>query len=317
MKINLYRLKKKYNIIYSGIFVAFFPYLFIFFYVLYPPITNEILIIFIFACFSFASFCFFGSTQAMQGKWDYSRYLLEINSLKLFEAYIISLDKNFKRYFYSAIEEQIDKINPSDLLLNEREEAIELYSHDSSDDQTSHAYEYLKKFLERNKRLFADSDRLKNDLLFKYIRAIESVLYSERTFICEDSMDEEYEYNEDEMVIFGETGYEQEDDEIGSYNTSRGKDILLIDSSIIRKKLLLLWYETRHSWSNLNHDGGYQETNLLLFLEFISCFDAESTDYYINLTRKYIRNSLKLIQKTYEKIMAKYRYILDENQTID
>lgn len=253
----------------------------------------------------------------MQGKWDYSRYLLEINSLKLFEAYIISLDKNFKRYFYSAIEEQIDKINPSDLLLNEREEAIELYSHDSSDDQTSHAYEYLKKFLERNKRLFADSDRLKNDLLFKYIRAIESVLYSERTFICEDSMDEEYEYNEDEMVIFGETGYEQEDDEIGSYNTSRGKDILLIDSSIIRKKLLLLWYETRHSWSNLNHDGGYQETNLLLFLEFISCFDAESTDYYINLTRKYIRNSLKLIQKTYEKIMAKYRYILDENQTID
>lgn len=99
MKINLYRLKKKYNIIYSGIFVAFFPYLFIFFYVLYPPITNEILIIFIFACFSFASFCFFGSTQAMQGKWDYSRYLLEINSLKLFEAYIISLDKNFNDIF--------------------------------------------------------------------------------------------------------------------------------------------------------------------------------------------------------------------------
>ncbi|HHT9775708.1 TPA: hypothetical protein ACT9HO_000311, partial [Legionella pneumophila] len=218
---------------------------------------------------------------------------------------------------YSAIEEQIDKINPSDILLDEREEAIRLYSHDGSDDQTSHAYEYLKKFLEKNKRLCADSERLKNDLLFKYIRAIESVLYSERTFICEDSMDEEYEYNEDEMVIFGETGYEQEDDEIGSYNTSRGKDILLIDSSIIRKKLLLLWYETRHSWSNLNHDGGYQETNLLLFLEFISCFDAESTDYYINLTRKYIRNSLKLIQKTYEKIMAKYRYILDENQTID
>lgn len=253
----------------------------------------------------------------MQGKWDYSRYLLEIHSLKLFEAYIIRLDKNFKRYFYSAIEEQIDKINPSDILLDEREEAIRLYSHDGSDDQTSHAYEYLKKFLEKNKRLCADSERLKNDLLFKYIRAIESVLYSERTFICEDSMDEEYEYNEDEMVIFGETGYEQEDDEIGSYNTSRGKDILLIDSSIIRKKLLLLWYETRHSWSNLNHDGGYQETNLLLFLEFISCFDAESTDYYINLTRKYIRNSLKLIQKTYEKIMAKYRYILDENQTID
>ncbi|HFL2260352.1 TPA: hypothetical protein ACG3F2_001640, partial [Legionella pneumophila] len=283
----------------------------------YPPITNEILIIFIFACVSFASFCFFGSTQAMQGKWDYSRYLLEIHSLKLFEAYIIRLDKNFKRYFYSAIEEQIDKINPSDILLDEREEAIRLYSHDGSDDQTSHAYEYLKKFLEKNKRLCADSERLKNDLLFKYIRAIESVLYSERTFICEDSMDEEYDYNEDEMVIFGETGYEQEDDEIGSYNTSRGKDILLIDSSIIRKKLLLLWYETRHSWSNLNHDGGYQETNLLLFLEFISCFDAESTDYYINLTRKYIRNSLKLIQKTYEKIMAKYRYILDENQTID
>ncbi len=317
MKINLYRLKKKYKIIFPGIFVLFFPYLFILFYALYPPITNEILIIFIFACVSFASFCFFGSTQAMQGKWDYSRYLLEIHSLKLFEAYIIRLDKNFKRYFYSAIEEQIDKINPSDILLDEREEAIRLYSHDGSDDQTSHAYEYLKKFLEKNKRLCADSERLKHDLLFKYIRAIESVLYSERTFICEDSMDEEYEYNEDEMVIFGETGYEQEDDEIGSYNTSRGKDILLIDSSIIRKKLLLLWYETRHSWSNLNHDGGYQETNLLLFLEFISCFDAESTDYYINLTRKYIRNSLKLIQKTYEKIMAKYRYILDENQTID
>ncbi|GAN29545.1 hypothetical protein lpymt_01137 [Legionella pneumophila] len=53
----------------------------------------------------------------MQGKWDYSRYLLEIHSLKLFEEYIIRLDKNFKRYFYSAIEEQIDKINPSDILL--------------------------------------------------------------------------------------------------------------------------------------------------------------------------------------------------------
>ncbi|HHW3721933.1 TPA: hypothetical protein ACT9BW_002591, partial [Legionella pneumophila] len=313
---------KKYKIIFPGIFVLFFPYLFILFYALYPPITNEILIIFIFSCVSFASFCFFGSTQAIQGKWDYSRYLLEIHSLKLFEAYIIRLDKNFKRYFYSAIEEQIDKINPSDILLDEREEAIRLYSHDGSDDPTSHAYEYLKKFLEKNKRLCSDSERLKSDLLFKYIRSIESILYSERTFMGEVSMDEEYEdnedeYNEDEMVIFGEMGYEQGNYEISSYNTSRGKDILLIDSSIIRKKLLLLWYETRHSWSHLNRNGGYQETNILLFLEFISCFDAASTDYYINLTRKYIRNSLKLIQKAYEEIMAEYGSILDKNKIIN
>ncbi len=287
-----YRLKQVYKINYAGIFILVIPYMLIFFYFLYPTLTNSILIVFIFLGLFLTYFFFLAGMQAMKERENYSTYLTKIWSLKIFEDFNVSLDKNFKTFFYSAIDEQMNKIDSDDLFREVRDKTKELYSFSSI--KLPSELRDLEKFLEENKKLCAENN--KQNLLSKYIRAIETVFYTQPTF-----KDEAYEDSDEQYY------------EISLYEKSRDKTILLIDSSIIRKKLIL-WYETHFIRFTFKCDGLFPETNFLIFLEFISCSDEASIDYYINLTSRYIRNNLKLISETYTEIMNEYENILDLNK---
>lgn len=73
--------------------------------------------------------------EKMKDEWNYSRYTLELNSLKIFEKFIIELDKNLKEVLFSSIIEQLDKkINSKDSILLEIQEIFNLHDLALSDE---------------------------------------------------------------------------------------------------------------------------------------------------------------------------------------
>ena len=266
------------------------------------PFKNENLFGGIFII-SYIVFFIFIIMEKMKDEWNYSRYTLELNSLKIFEKFIIELDKNLKEVLFSSIVEQLDKkVNSSDSILLEIQKTFNLHDVTLSDE----LLDGLKQLQEKNLAICSATN---DDLILNYIEAIEFVLYTDRTVSDEKCDDKEYE-----DINFN---YEEGDHTIGSYINYKNNNPLLIDSSIIRRKLLILWYNKITDSIYSKNCKEYPTTRVLLFLEFISCVDAASIQLYSNMIKQFIRDSLKLITETYNNEMHEYKDILDKNSTLD